>query len=179
VAFFEKESYMQSRLQVGQIVNTFGIKGFVKVVPFTNYIERFEEFGTVYVVRKNASQKYEIEEVKYQKNMVLLKLKGIEKIEDAEPLRNSYLEIDRSQAIELEEGEYFIADLLGLEVYSDEGKFLGKVDDIYNTGSNDIYVVKDELGKQILLPGIADVIKDVDLENGKIAVHLIKGLLEK
>ena len=87
------------------------------------------------------------------------------------------LEVDREHAVPLEEGTYYIVDLIGLEVYTEEGKLLGKVDDIYNTGANDIYVIKDELGKQVLLPGIKDVIKNVDLEGGKITVHLIPGLL--
>ncbi|MBO6232665.1 MAG: ribosome maturation factor RimM [Clostridia bacterium] len=164
-------------LEVGQIVNTFGIKGQVKVVPFTDDVERFEELKKVYIVNKKLHKEVEIENVKYHKNMVLLKFKGLEKIEDVEIYKNCYLEIDRKDGKPLEEGVYYIVDLIGLDVYSDEGTHLGKVDDIYNTGSNDIYVVKDELGKQILLPGIDDVIKDVDLDNKKITVHLIEGLV--
>ena len=168
---------MQKRLEVGQIVNTFGIKGEVKVVPFTDDIKRFDELKNVYVKTKKESKQYKVENVKYHKNMVLIKLEGINNVESAETLRNAFLEIDRKDAIPLEEGTYFIADLIGLEVYTEEGKLLGKVDDIYNTGSNDIYVVKDELGKQILLPGIKEVIKEVLLEQEKIIVHLIPGLI--
>ena len=161
------------KLEIGQIVNTFGIKGFVKVNPFTDDITRFEELKKIYI--KN--EQYEIEEVKYHKNMVLLKIKGIDKIEDAESLRNMYIEIDRADGRKLEENEYYIVDLIGLEVYSDDGKKLGILDDVYNTGSNDIYVVKDELGKQILLPAIKDVIKNIDLNEKKMTVHLLEGLL--
>ena len=168
---------MQKRLEVGQIVNTFGIKGEVKVTPFTNDIKRFDDLKKVYVTSRKDSKLYKVESVRYHKNMVLLKLESINNPEDAEMLKNSYLEIDREDAIPLEEGTYFIADLIGLEVYSDEGNLLGKIEDIYNTGSNDIYVVKDELGKQILLPGIKEVIKDVQIENAKIIVHLIPGLI--
>ena len=168
---------MQKRLEVGQIVNTFGIKGEVKVVPFTDDIKRFDDLKNVYVKTKKESKQYKVENVKYHKNMVLIKLEGINNVESAETLRNAFLEIDRKDAIPLEEGTYFIADLIGLEVYTEEGKLLGKVDDIYNTGSNDIYVVKDELGKQILLPGIKEVIKEVLLEQEKIIVHLIPGLI--
>ena len=168
---------MQKRLEVGQIVNTFGIKGEVKVVPFTDDIKRFDELKNVYVKTKKESKQYKVENVKYHKNMVLIKLEGINNVESAEILRNAFLEIDRKDAVPLEEGTYFIADLIGLEVYTEEGKLLGKVDDIYNTGSNDIYVVKDELGKQILLPGIKEVIKEVLLEQEKIIVHLIPGLI--
>lgn len=168
---------MQKRLEIGQIINTFGIKGEVKVFPLTDDIKRFDNLETVYVKTKKESQLYNIESIKYHKNFVLIKFKGINTVEQAEILRNSYLEVDREQAIPLNEGEYFIADLIGLEVYSDEGKLIGKVDDIYNTGANDIYVVKDDLGKQTLLPGIKDVIKNVDLEKGQIIVHLIPGLI--
>lgn len=168
---------MQKRLEVGQIINTFGIKGEIKVTPFTNDIRRFDDLKKVYVKTRKESKLYNVENARYHKNMVLLKLKGINTPEEAEMLRNAFLEIDREDAIPLEEGTYFIADLLGLEVYTDEGKLLGRVDDIYNTGSKDIYVIKDELGKQVLLPGIDEVIKEVDLNNGKIIVHLIPGLV--
>ena len=168
---------MKKRLEVGQIVNTFGIKGFVKVKPWVNDIERFDDLEKVYVKIKKETQKLEIEEVKYHKDMVLIKFKGIETVEQAEMLRNCYLEIDREDAVPLEEGTYYIVDLLESEVYTDEGEHLGKLEDIYNTGAKDIYVVKNELGKTILLPGIPEVIKEVNLEEKKITVHLLKGLV--
>lgn len=169
---------MEKYLEIGQIVNTFGIKGQVKIVPFTDDITRYDELKEIYVEKKNELKLFQIEQVNYKKNMVILKLKGIETVEEAEKLRNSYLKIDRKDAKKLPKDTYFIVDLLGLDVYTDEGKLLGKVDDIYNAGSSDIYVIKDELGKQILLPAIKDVLKEVDLENQKIIVHLIKGLVD-
>jgi 16S rRNA processing protein RimM len=168
---------MKKRFEIGQIVNTFGIKGFVKVNPWVDDITRFDKLKSIYVKGKKEVKELDIEEVKYHKNMVLIKFKGIETIEQAEQLRNYYLEIDRKDAIPLEEGTYFIADLLESEVYSDENELLGILEDIYNTGSNDIYVVKNELGKKLLLPGIPEVIKNVDIENKKIIVHLLKGLV--
>ena len=167
---------MEQFLEIGQIVNTFGIKGMVKIKPFTDDITRFDRLKKVYVETKKVKKEYEIEEVKYHKDMVLIKFKGIDKVEDAELLRNSYLKVDRKDEPELEEGTYYIVDLLGLDVFSDDGAHLGKLDDIFNTGSNDIYVVKDELGKQLLLPAISDVIKDINIEEKKIIVHLLKGL---
>lgn len=168
---------MKKKLEVGQIVNTFGIKGFVKVYPYVNNVTRFNNLKYVYAKSKKEEKKLEIEEVKYQKNMVLLKFKGIETVEEAEKLRNNYLEIDRSDAIPLEEGEFFIADLIGLKVFLDTGEELGILEDIYNTGSKDIYVVKDKLGKSYLLPYIDEVIKKIDLDNSKIIVHIIEGLI--
>ena len=163
--------------EIGQIVNTFGIKGMVKVNPFTDDISQFEEMETILVDKKGSLLEMQIEEVKYSKNQVLLKLKGIETVNDAEKYRNCYLKLPREKARKLPKNTYFIADLIGLEVYTEEGKLLGKVDDIYNTGASDIYVIKDELGKQILLPAIKDVIKQIDLEQEKIVVHLLDGLV--
>ena len=108
--------------------------------------------------------------------MVLIKFKGVDTVEQAEDLRNFYIQIERKDATPLEEGSYYIADLINLDVYTDEGEKLGILEDIFNTGSNDVYVVKDLNGKQILLPGIEDVIKEIDLKEGKILVHMLKGL---
>ena len=168
---------MTKYLEIGQIVNTFGIKGMVKIKPFTDDINRFDRLKKIYISNKNGKKEYQIQEIKYHKNMVLMKLEGIDTPEQADLLRQSYLLVDRADEEPLEEGVYYIVDLLGLEVYTDDNKLLGKVDDIFNTGSNDIYVVKDEMGKQILLPGIPDVLKNVDLEKGRITVHLIPGLI--
>lgn len=167
---------MQKYLEVGQIVNTFGVKGFLKVVPFTDNLERFEELKTIYICKKDDMKEVQIEEIKYHKDMILMKLKNIDDMTEAEKYKGLFLKIDRKDAKKLPKDTYFIADLLGLEVYTDEGELLGKVDDIFQTGSNDVYVVKDELGKQILLPSIPEVLKEIDLKNEKILVHLIKGL---
>ena len=168
---------MQGNLEIGQIVNTFGIKGFVKVNPFVDNILRFDDLKKVYIRRNKELKELQVEEVKYHKNMVLVKFKGIDKVEDAELLRNFYLEVDRENAIELEEGEYFIADLLGMNVLTEEEELLGKLEDIFNAGSSDIYVVKTEEGKQILLPAISEVIKEINLKENKIIVHLLEGLI--
>ena len=160
---------MQEYLEIGQIVNTFGVKGMVKVNPFTDDITRFDKLKKVYICKKASMEEVEIEEVKYHKNMVLLKIKGINDMNQAEKCKGLYLKIHRKDAIKLPKDTYFIADLLGLEVYTDEGVLLGKVDDIY--------VVKDDLGKQILLPGTKEVLKEISLEKEKIVVHLIKGLI--
>ncbi len=149
----------------------------VKVKPITDNIKRFDELEKGYIENKKGKKEYEIEEVKYHKNMVLIKFKGIENPEDANLLRESYLLVDRANEKPLEEGTYYIVDMIGLDVYTDENELLGKLEDIFNTGSNDIYVVKNELGKQILLPAISDVLKEIDMENKKVIVHLIPGLI--
>ena len=117
---------MTKYLEVGQIVNTFGIKGMVKVKPFTDDINRFDRLETIYIKNKQGQKELKIEEVKYHKQMVMLKLEGINNPDEAESLRGSYLLIDREKEPPLEEGTYYIVDLLGLEVITDEGKKLRK-----------------------------------------------------
>ncbi len=168
---------MESLIEIGQIVNTYGIKGFVKVVPFTDDISRFSNLKSVYIEFKNNKIKtFEVEQVKYAKNLVLLKLKGIDDINMAEEYKNCYLKIDRKDAVKLPKNSYFIIDLLGINVYTEENEFLGKIIEVYPTGSNDVYVVKSEDGKQVLLPAISEVIKNVDIENRTMIVHIIPGL---
>ena len=168
---------MTKYLEIGQIVNTFGIKGMVKVKPFTDNIERFSNLEKIYIKNKSGQTEYKIQEVKYHKNMVLIKFEGIENPEQADLLRNSYLIVDRETEEPLEPGRYYIVDMIGLDVFTDDNEYLGKLEDIYNTGSSDIYVVKNELGKQVLLPAIEDVIKNIDMDNKKVIVHLIPGLV--
>ena len=168
---------MDNLLEIGQIVNSYGIKGFFKLVPYTDNVQRFNDLKTIYIEKQNKLIEKEIEEVKYHKNLVLLKLKGIDDINDTLEFKNCYIKIDRKDAVELPEDSYFIVDLIGMEVKTDEGELLGNLIDVFPTGSNDVYVVKDELGKQTLLPAIGDVIKKVDVENKKMVVHIIEGLL--
>ena len=168
---------MEEFLEIGQIVNSYGIKGFAKVVPFTDDITRFEKLKTVYVEYKNKLEELTIQEVKYHKNLILLKIKGIDTIEEIEKYRNCYLKIHRKDAVKLPEDTYFIVDLIGLEVFDEKENLLGTIVDVFPTGSNDVYVVKDELGKQILLPAIGSVIKKVDIPNKKMKVNLIEGLV--
>lgn len=167
---------MKDVLEIGQIVNTRGLRGEVKVNSFSEDPQRFEKVKSIYVKYDKDYKEYEIERVSYVKNQVVLKLKGINKIEYAEALRNSYIYVKREDLEELPEGTYYIADLIGLDVYEENGNFLGKVDDIFSTKSNDVYVVRTELGELKYLPSIPEVLKDIDLPNKKIIVNLIKGL---
>ena len=168
---------MEEYLEIGQIVNTNGLKGFLNVKPLTDDITRFEELETVYIQKAKELIEFKIQEVKYVKNMVLLKLEGIDDITEAEKYKNFYIKINRKDAVELDEDSYFIIDIIGCEVFTEENQKLGKVVDVFPTGSNDVYTVKNEEGKEILLPAIADVIKDVDVKNKKIVIHLMEGLI--
>lgn len=155
----------EDRIKIGKIVNTFGIKGELKVYPYVDYID---ELSKIYINNKE----YTLSKSRNQKNVVIIKIKGLDDINLVEDFKNKEIEIDRVDLPKLKEGEYYIEDLIGLDVYTDEGKLLGKLDDIFNTGANDIYQVNN-----ILLPAIPDVIKKIDIENQKIIVHIIKGLI--
>lgn len=170
---------MEEYLEVGQIVNTNGLKGTLKVKPLTDDITRFEELEIIYIEKDSQLIEFKIQEVRYNKNMVLLKLEGLDDIREAEKYKNFYLKINRKNAVELEEDSYFIVDIINSEVFLDTGELLGKVVDVFPTGSNDVYTVRDSDGKEILLPAIEDVIKDVDIKNKKIIVHLLEGLIWK
>ena len=167
---------MESLLEVGQIVNTYGIKGFVKVNPLVDNNNQFKSFEKLYIQNKNNLKELQVEEVKFSKNQVLLKLKGIETIEQAETLRNYYLQAKRED-IKLEKGAYFIVDLIGLEVCTEEGELLGILKEVLQPGANDVYVVENEAKQEILLPVIPDVVKQVDIECKKITVKLLEGLI--
>lgn len=168
---------MEEYFEIGQIVNTSGLKGVMKVKPFTDDITKFSNLKTIYVSIKKELKEFEIEQARFSKNMVFLKLKGIDTVEQAEDYRNLYLKIKRNKDEKLEKDSYYIVDILGCKIITDEGKELGNIADVFSTGSNDVYVVKDELGKQVLLPAIKDVIKKVDIRNKVITVHLLEGLL--
>ncbi len=162
-------------LEVGKIVNTHGLKGEVKVVPWTDSPETFEDIDCVYIKKKTGDICLNIENMKYQKNNIILKFKEISKIEDAEPLKNKTLFAERDALGELPEGVYYIADIIGLKAVDTDGKLIGTVSDIFNTGSNDIYEIKREGMKNLLLPDIDDVIT-VELENERVIVRIPKGL---
>lgn len=164
---------MQDKFEIGQIVNTFAIRGEVKIIPYTDDIKQFKKIKIIYIKNKSV----DVESVKFHKNFIILKLKGIETVNDAEMLRGEMISVNRSNK-KLPKNTYYIADLIGLKVYSDENnEYIGKVKDIYNTGANDIYVVENNESKDILLPAIKEVIKEIDLENSKIIVHILKGLI--
>lgn len=167
---------MQEYLEVGQIVNTHGLKGHLKVVPFTDDINRFKSLKTIFIDFKNELMEYKIQEVKFIKNLVRLKLEGLDNINDAEKFKGCYLKINRKDAKKLDENTYFIADLIGLDVYDLENHKIGILSDIFPTGSNDVYVVKQEDGKQVLLPAISKVIKEINIKQGKIVVDISQGV---
>lgn len=167
---------MLEYLSVGQIVNTHGFNGEVKVYPLTDNIGRFKKLKEVYIEENSVMVKYQIEGVKLSGNMVAMKLKGIDTEEEAIRLKNFYVKVDRKSAVKLPKDSYFICDLVGLEVFDEKGLVLGVINDVLHTGSNDVYVVRTN-GKDILIPALKNVVKKVDLKNQKIMVELPEGLV--
>ena len=169
---------MEQFLRVGVISSTHGIRGEVKVYPTTDDPERFLDLDEVILDTGREHKILEIEGVKFFKNQVILKFKGYDNINDIEKYLKKDLLVDREHAVELGENENFIADLIDMEVVTDEGKVLGTLTDVIETGANDVYAVKTPEGKEILLPAIRDCILDVDVDEKRMTVHVMKGLLD-
>lgn len=169
---------MEDLLQVGVITSTHGVRGEVKVFPTTDDAARFKKLKNVILDTGKEKIDLEIAGVKFFKNLVILKFRGIDNINDVEQYRKKSLFVTRENAVKLKKNEYFIADLIGLKVQSDEGEELGKITDVIQTGANDVYVVETSEGEEILLPAIKECIKEVDVAGGSMCVHLLPGLRE-
>ena len=168
---------MEPYLRVGVISSTHGLKGEVKVFPTTDDPERFRKLKTVFLDTGKDYQLLTITGVRFFKNQVILKFKEFQDINEVERYRGRDLLIKREQAVPLGENENFIVDLIDLEVFDDTEQRLGIQTDVLQTGANDVYVVETEEGKEILLPAIPSCILEVDLENGRMLVHVPEGLL--
>ena len=169
---------MEDMLRVGVITSTHGVRGEVKVFPTTDDPKRFNELKEVILDTGKEQIPLEIEQVKYFKNMVILKFKGYDNINDIEKYKSKDLLIIRDHAVELGPDEYFITDLIGLQVLTEDGEALGGLKDVLETGANDVYVVEMKNGRELLIPAIKDCILDVDTEQGTMTVHLLEGLMD-
>ena len=169
---------MEELFRVGVISNTHGIRGEVKVYPTTDNVRRFDDLKEVILDTGKEQLILHVTSVKYFKNMVILKFKEFDNINDIIPYKGMDLLVTRENAIPLEEGEYYIADIIGSKVITDEDKILGTLTDVLQTGANDVYVVKTKDGKEVLLPSIEEFILDRDIENKIVKVHIMKGLLD-
>ena len=167
---------MEDLLQVGVVTTTHGVHGEVKVFPTTDDPARFKKLKNVILDDGKTQRDMEISGVKFFKNMVILKFKDLDDMNEAQKLRQAKLFVTRDNAVELQENEYFIADLIGMQVVSDEGEELGEISDVLQTGANDVYVIQKEKQADILVPAIKDCIINVDLEQNIMTVHLLPGL---
>lgn len=169
---------MEDLLQVGIITSTHGVRGEVKVYPTTDDPRRFRRLKEVVLDTGKEKMNLEIEGVKFFKQFVILKFKGLDNINDIEKYRQKSLYVTRKNAVRLQRDEYFIADLIGLKVQDEDGKELGTVKDVIETGANDVYEVEMADGKSLLLPAIKQCILNGDVENGTMQVHVLEGLLD-
>ena len=167
---------MEDLLQVGIITSTHGVRGEVKVYPTTDDPRRFRRLKEVVLDTGKEKMNLEIEGVKFFKQFVILKFKGLDNINDIEKYRQKSLYVTRKNAVRLQRDEYFIADLIGLKVQDEDGKELGTVKDVIETGANDVYEVEMADGKSLLLPAIKQCILNVDVENGTMQVYVLEGL---
>lgn len=169
---------MEDLFRVGVIANTHGIRGEVKVFPTTEDPNRFKKLKEVLLDTGKEKLPLEISSVRFFKNLVIVKFKGIDNINDIEKYKGKDLYVTRENAIPLKEDEYYLADILGADVYTEDGKEFGRLKDILETGANLVYVVMHE-GKEVLLPVIPDCVKEISVEEEKVVIHLMKGLLEE
>ncbi len=169
---------MEDTLRVGVITSTHGVRGEVKVFPTTDDAARVKDLKEVLLDTGRELKPMEISQVKFFKNMVIVKFKGYDTINDIEIYKGRDLLVTRDKAVKLGPDENFIVDLIGLNVDTDEGECLGTLTDVIQTGANDVYEVTDESGRTVLLPAIKQCILDVDLEAGRVLVHVLDGLLD-
>jgi len=172
------EVKMEDLLRVGVISSTHGIKGEAKVFPTTDDMKRFKKLKMVILDTGKEQKELEIENVKFFKQFVILKFKGIDNINDIEKYKGKDLLITRENAVDLSEGEFFICDLIGLQAEEEDGSSLGELTEVLQTGANDVFVIKTKQGKEILIPYIDDCVKKIDINERKIVVHLLPGLVE-
>ena len=168
------------RLKVGKIVNTHSLKGEVKVISSTDFEEqRFEKGTELLITRGNQVVKeVTVESYRTHKNNLLVKFVGIDSIEETEKLKNLQIKIDSENIGELEENEYYFHEIIGCEVFDENGKSLGEISEILTPGANDVWVIKSQNGKEILIPYIEDVVKKIDVENKKIDIEVMEGLID-
>lgn len=162
---------------VGKIVNTHGIRGEVKVVPITDFVDDRFKVGTQLVIEKNDQYlPVTVASARPHKGMELVKFDGLDNINEVERFRNCFLSVSEDQQAELEDGQYYYHQIIGLDVVTDDGRHLGKIKEIMSPGANDVWVVQRTNQQDLLLPVIKDVIKKVDLDQQVVTVELLEGL---
>lgn len=168
---------MEKKLQVGVISSTHGVRGEVKVFPTTDDVTRFRQLKKVYLDTGREMLPLEIQNVKFFKQFAILKFKGIDNINDIEKYRGKSLMIDREDAVDLDEDEYFIADMIGMKVCTEDGSEFGTLKDVMETGANDVYIIDSPEHGEVLIPAIRECILDVDMDEERMTIHLMEGLV--
>lgn len=166
-----------THFKIGQIVKTQGLKGEVRVYSTTDDIYRFDDLNTFYI-GKDFNTEYKVERVRYKGNLVIMKIKGIDTVEMAEKLRNKNVYVSREESRDLEEDEFFIADMIGIKVYTVNDEYVGTLDDVLQYSANDVYVIKGEDDKEYLIPAVMKFVPEIDIEEGKMIIDPIKGMID-
>ena len=162
---------------IGKVVSTQGNKGEINVLPLTDSIDRFKNLDNVFLRNKNSQIVLNVEKIRIKKDTIILKLKDTESIEEARMIVGFFLEVERKNAVKLSKNTYFIFEIIGLEVYDENNIFLGKVENVIRTGSNDVYVVKKKGKEELFIPAIHDVVKNISLEKKRITINMVDGLI--
>ena len=162
--------------EIGKIVNTVGVSGELKIFPTTDDPKRFGLLETVSIILNGTLIEKVVKNVRYHRNLVMLKLEGISDTTAANALRGGVIVVERANALPLAENEYYLRDLLGLAVFTEDGEDLGILRDVIFTGANDVYVVGDGTDKDLLIPAISECILSVDIADRKMTVRLLEGL---
>lgn len=169
---------MEDLLQIGAITTSHGVHGEVKVFPMTDDVNRFKKLKTVILKYKNENLNLNVQSVKFFKNLVIVKFKEYDNINDIEKFKNCGLYVTRENAVKLKKDEYFICDLIDLAVVDEDDNNIGKISDVLTTGANDVYVIELNDGRELLLPAIKECVLNVDMENRTIKIHILEGLLD-
>ena len=169
---------MEQYFQVGVITSTHGVHGEVKVFPTTDDPKRFKKLKKVLLQGKRNQLELEITGVKFFKQFVILKFKGFDNMDDVAPYKNCPLLITRDQAVPLSEDEYFIADMIGLDVIQDNGSHFGILRDVMETGANDVYIIDTDDHGEVLIPAIKECVLSVDVREKRMVIHLMEGLIK-
>lgn len=168
---------MEKMFQVGVISSTHGVRGEVKVYPTTDDVKRFKKLKEVILDTGREKKTLEIESVKFFKQFAILKFKGIDNINDIEKYKGKSLFVDREHAVRLRKDEYFIADMIGMQVVTDDGEDFGTLKEVIETGANDVYIIDTKEHGEVLIPAIKQCILNVNVEQGIMQIHLMEGLV--
>ena len=178
ISLQKRGNSLEDLLQVGILSSTHGVRGEIKVCPTTDDVKRFKKNKEYILGTKNGNMDVRVESVKFFKQFVILKFEGIDTLDDILAYKGCSLYVNRAHAVKLQKDEYFIADLIGVEVFDEDDNYIGKLTDVLETGANDVYEITTEDDKVYLFPAIKECIKKVDMDNRKITAYVMPGLME-
>lgn len=166
---------MSEYVNIGKIANTHGIKGELKIIPLTDDKTRYEDLEYVFI--EDETDKFYIEKIWYNKNLVMIKFKNFDNINDVLKFKNKFINVHKENLVKLPEDTYFIFDLIGIDVYTSDNTKIGSIKDVLQTGANDVYIINNGK-KEILIPAVKEIVKEVNLNEKTMIIEPIEGLIE-